>query len=111
MFVFQDLEGNFRIPCNHLINGSREKSESLEFTDEVNGPAGPEAEPLLRPQPCKESFSQLLGLPLSRAQGQLPLRETVKKQGNDRKPSCPSLAGLEGLVNVIAATKQQEQKV
>lgn len=41
----------------------------------------------------------------------VPTLGSHKEQENKEKPNYPSLAELEGLVNIITATKQQEQKV
>lgn len=109
-FCFSRPGRDFGIPCNHLTDGSREESESPDVTYEVDGTAGPRAAPPLRPQPCKGLFPAT-GASSFPGIKPVPTPRSCKKQGNDGKPNCPSLAELEVLVNVIAASKQEEQKV
>lgn len=77
---FSRSRRDFRIPCNHFTDGSREESASLEVIYEVDGLAEPKAAPLLGPQPCKGLFPATGASPLLGTRPILP-QEAVKSQG------------------------------
>ena len=102
-----------RGPSPHLTDGPREERGSLDGICEVSGQATPEAAPSLRPQPREGAHLSHWGFlrPRHKASSHPGKPERTALFSNKEKPNYPSLAGLEGLVNIISATKQQEREV